>query len=124
MTLKVYREEGGLAGLYRGTIPTAIGVAPFVALNFYLYERFRLYALPPEIEHDASESRAVLTKLGCGALAGGLSQTITYPFDVIRRKMQVRMRPIGYHPVDSKVIYARIIGLGSDILAPSLLSCP
>ena len=25
----------------------------------------------------------------CGALAGSISQTITYPFDVLRRKMQV-----------------------------------
>jgi solute carrier family 25 phosphate transporter 23/24/25/41 len=76
-------------GLYRGCIPTAAGVAPFVALNFALYERFRLYALPPELEETVGEGQSVATKLACGALAGGLSQTITYPFDVIRRKMQV-----------------------------------
>ena len=28
-------------------------------------------------------------KLACGALAGSISQTITYPMDVLRRKMQV-----------------------------------
>ena len=28
-------------------------------------------------------------KLLCGALAGSISQTLTYPFDVLRRKMQV-----------------------------------
>lgn len=30
MTLKVMREEGGLRALYRGLIPTAMGVAPYV----------------------------------------------------------------------------------------------
>lgn len=34
MTLKVFREEGGLRGLYRGIGPTAAGVAPYVGLNF------------------------------------------------------------------------------------------
>lgn len=30
MTLRVVREEGGVRALYRGLIPTAMGVAPYV----------------------------------------------------------------------------------------------
>ncbi len=30
MTLKVFREEGGFRALYRGLVPTAMGVAPYV----------------------------------------------------------------------------------------------
>ena len=30
MTLKVMREEGGVRALYRGLVPTAMGVAPYV----------------------------------------------------------------------------------------------
>lgn len=30
-----------------------------------------------------------IRKLVCGGLAGTISQTLTYPFDVLRRKMQV-----------------------------------
>ena len=30
MTLKVMRDEGGVRALYRGLIPTAMGVAPYV----------------------------------------------------------------------------------------------
>lgn len=30
MTLKVYRTEGGMKGLYRGMVATAVGVAPYV----------------------------------------------------------------------------------------------
>ncbi|KAJ7072350.1 mitochondrial carrier domain-containing protein [Mycena amicta] len=70
MTKKIVREEGGVRGLYRGIATTAFGVAPYVATNFAAYEYLE-------------------AKLACGALAGSISQTLTYPFDVLRRKMQV-----------------------------------
>ncbi|KAK0213068.1 mitochondrial carrier domain-containing protein [Desarmillaria ectypa] len=82
MTLKIVREEGGIRGLYRGLIATAVGVAPYVGINFAAYEFFRGTITPPG---KSSVSR----KLACGALAGSISQTLTYPFDVLRRKMQV-----------------------------------
>ena len=84
MTTKVYREEGGVRGLYRGCVPTSVGVAPYVALNFYFYEAARKYISPL----DGSEP-SPLMKLACGALAGSISQTVTYPLDVLRRRMQV-----------------------------------
>ena len=84
MTTKVYLEEGGLRGLYRGCVPTSVGVAPYVALNFYFYEAARKYISP----EDGSEPSALM-KLACGALAGSISQTVTYPLDVLRRRMQV-----------------------------------
>ncbi|KAF8606138.1 mitochondrial carrier [Ceratobasidium sp. AG-I] len=83
MTLKVAREEGGIRGLYRGLIPTAVGVAPYVGINFAAYERLRQIITPDGGEYGAPR------KLLCGALAGSISQTLTYPFDVLRRKMQV-----------------------------------
>ena len=30
MMVLVYKEEGGIRGLYRGMVPTAVGVAPYV----------------------------------------------------------------------------------------------
>jgi solute carrier family 25 (mitochondrial phosphate transporter), member 23/24/25/41 len=100
MTLKVMREEGGVRGLYRGLVATAVGVAPYVGINFAAYEALRGLVTPPG-------KSTVPRKLTCGALAGALlsltvlwclftkvllgsiSQTLTYPFDVLRRKMQV-----------------------------------
>lgn len=82
MTLKIVREEGGVRALYRGLVTTAVGVAPYVGINFAAYEALRGVITPPG---KSSISR----KLACGALAGSISQTITYPFDVLRRKMQV-----------------------------------
>jgi len=82
MTLKVMREEGGVRGLYRGLVATAIGVAPYVGINFAAYEALRGIITPPG-------QTSTVRKLMCGALAGSISQTLTFPFDVLRRKMQV-----------------------------------
>ncbi|KAK2464317.1 hypothetical protein APHAL10511_003774 [Amanita phalloides] len=82
MTLKIMREEGGLRALYRGLVTTAVGVAPYVGINFAAYEGLRGIITPPG-------KATIPRKLACGALAGSISQTLTYPFDVLRRKMQV-----------------------------------
>ena len=34
-----------------------------------------------------------MTKLACGGMAGAIAQTITYPLDVLRRRMQVASMP-------------------------------
>ena len=82
MTAKIMREEGGVRALYRGLVTTALGVAPYVGINFAAYEVLRVALTPPGKSN-------VWRKLACGALAGSISQTLTYPFDVLRRKMQV-----------------------------------
>jgi hypothetical protein len=33
---------------------------------------------------------SIWTRLGCGAAAGSVGQTVAYPFDVARRRLQVR----------------------------------
>lgn len=65
MTLKVMREEGGVRGLYRGLVTTAVGVAPYVGINFAAYEALRGLVTPPG-------KTTVPRKLTCGALAGAL----------------------------------------------------
>lgn len=86
MMVLIYTTEGGLRALYRGIVPTAVGVAPYVVrtsclmscfmisamkskcvvqgINFAAYEWLRQIITPPGREHHAWQ------KLGCGALAG------------------------------------------------------
>ncbi|XP_042062148.1 mitochondrial carrier protein CoAc1-like [Salvia splendens] len=78
---KVY-TEGGVRGLYRGIGPTLIGILPYAGLKFYVYEELKRHV--PE-EHQKS----IAMRLSCGAIAGVLGQTLTYPLDVVRRQMQV-----------------------------------
>lgn len=102
MTLKVMREEGGFLALYRGMVPTAVGVAPYVGINFAAYEGLRGVITPPE-------NTTVARKLACGALAGAISQTLTYPFDVLRRKMQVRGMGTALGPQYNGALHALVM---------------
>lgn len=63
MTKKIVREEGGVRALYRGLVTTAVGVAPYVGINFAAYEFLRGVITPPGKSN-------VGRKLSCGALAG------------------------------------------------------
>ncbi|CAK9312451.1 unnamed protein product [Citrullus colocynthis] len=83
--VRVYRT-GGARGLYRGVGPTLTGILPYAGLKFYVYEKLKSHV--PE-EHQSS----IVMRLSCGALAGLLGQTFTYPLDVVRRQMQVGDMP-------------------------------
>ncbi|KAI1612489.1 solute carrier family 25 [Exophiala viscosa] len=88
----MYKTEGGVAGLYRGIIPTIAGVAPYVGLNFMVYESVRHYFTEP-----GEKNPAWYRKLAAGAISGAVAQTCTYPFDVLRRRFQINsMSGMGY----------------------------
>lgn len=88
----MYKTEGGMLALYRGIIPTVAGVAPYVGLNFMIYESVRLYMTP-----DGQANPSVVGKLTAGAVSGALAQTCTYPLDVLRRRFQINtMSGMGY----------------------------
>ncbi|PKS07451.1 hypothetical protein jhhlp_006055 [Lomentospora prolificans] len=90
--IHMYKTEGGFFALYRGIIPTVAGVAPYVGLNFMVYEVVRKY-LTPEGEQNPNAVR----KLLAGAISGAVAQTFTYPFDVLRRRFQINtMSGLGY----------------------------
>lgn len=76
MTLKIMREEGGVRGLYRGLVTTAVGVAPYVGINFAAYELLRSVITPPGKNN-------VVRKLSCGALAGEYTSFLTRWFVVM-----------------------------------------
>ncbi|KAK8566705.1 hypothetical protein V6N13_002398 [Hibiscus sabdariffa] len=78
---RVYKEAG-IRGLYRGVGPTLVGILPYAGLKFYVYEVLKTH-VPEE------QRKSIVMHLSCGAVAGLLGQTFTYPLDVVRRQMQV-----------------------------------
>jgi solute carrier family 25 phosphate transporter 23/24/25/41 len=74
LMVSMYKNEGGWTALYRGIIPTIAGVAPYVGLNFMVYESMR-QMFTPEGDKDPS----AVGKLAAGATAGAIAQTCTYP---------------------------------------------
>ncbi|KAJ3158343.1 hypothetical protein HK101_001328 [Irineochytrium annulatum] len=107
----VVRDEGGLMALYRGLSASLVGVIPYMAINMALYESLRaesrrrwphLETLTPNPSSTSQDPQPALSSAspghilhlnlvrgGCGAMAGGVAQTATYPIEVIRRRMQV-----------------------------------
>lgn len=79
----IYRAKG-IVGLYKGLPATLMGIAPYVAINFAVFDKLKRKFLP-----DKKSKYFDLTNLGLGALAGGIASAITYPTDVIRRRMQL-----------------------------------
>jgi len=90
-------HEGGTRGLYQGIIPSFLGMAPYAGLSFSSFEMLKTLALdtfPDYLGTPCPQTAGGLVlimpaKLVCGGLAGAVAQTISYPFDVVRRQMQL-----------------------------------
>jgi len=81
-------KENGVRGLYRGLWPSLVGVFPYIGIDFAVYETLRTH-LPPSCKNERGEtSRTAL--FVCGAVAGVVGQTVAYPLDLVRRRLQVQ----------------------------------
>lgn len=92
--IDIGKNEGGIKGLYRGLTPTLCHVIPYAGLNFYCFERVKSFFLTksPDYFGERKNNQVVLSvpgKLIAGGIAGSVAQTIAYPFDVCRRRMQL-----------------------------------
>ena len=94
----IFREEGVL-GLYRGIGPTLAGILPYAGLKFYVYQSLKQYYWAQKSDTPAASVENVVNSpqrlpvpvmLTFGAGAGLVAQTLTYPLDVVRRRMQVQ----------------------------------
>ncbi|RWV94501.1 hypothetical protein GW17_00042957, partial [Ensete ventricosum] len=84
--------------MVRGRITVQI---PYVGLNFAVYESLKDWLVksnPYGLVEDSELS--VVTRLACGAVAGTVGQTVAYPLDVIRRRMQM----VGWKDAASSVV--------------------
>lgn len=89
---EIYRDEG-LRGFFRGIAPTLLNAGPGMGIYFLTYEAIR----PPDIKKGEDESRRVIPRLPWGFdkfLVGGASsliaKTVVFPFDLVRKRMQVQ----------------------------------
>jgi solute carrier family 25 phosphate transporter 23/24/25/41 len=85
--LSIFRDltkNEGIRGLYGGIGATLIAVAPFVGLQQASYDVLKMTTID---NGWASPSVGMFT--ACGVTSGIIAQTIVYPLDVIRRRIQV-----------------------------------
>lgn len=72
------------------SVSLSLPQVPYVGLNFAVYESLKDWLIksrPFGLVQDSELS--VTTRLACGAAAGTIGQTVAYPLDVIRRRMQM-----------------------------------
>ncbi|KAG5249417.1 mitochondrial adenine nucleotide transporter ADNT [Salix suchowensis] len=85
----VLMEEGPRA-LYKDWVPSVIGVIPYVGLNFAVYESLKDWLVKTKPFGLVEDNElGVARRLACGAAAGTVGQTVAYPLDVIRQRMQM-----------------------------------
>jgi len=75
--------EGGIKGLYRGITPTLLGILPYSGVAFTINEQAKR-----QIIHITGRDPTTIERMQCGALAGLVAQSMTYPLEVTRRRMQ------------------------------------
>lgn len=76
--------KDGYLALYRGCLPSIIGIVPYAGVTFFTYETAkRLHH-----EYTGKKEPHHLQRMAFGALAGLLGQSASYPLDVVRRRMQ------------------------------------
>ncbi|XP_041921137.1 solute carrier family 25 member 16 [Alosa pseudoharengus] len=93
----IYLKEGGFSGFYRGLTPTIIGMAPYAGFSFFTFGTLKSMGLahaPELVGRPSLDNPDVLVlkphvNLLCGGIAGAIAQTISYPLDVARRRMQL-----------------------------------
>jgi solute carrier family 25 phosphate transporter 23/24/25/41 len=81
--------ENGIRSLFKGYVPTLLSLSPFIAINFAAFDTLKTYFLPKGVDKKHMGNHT-LSVLGCGAGAGLFAQSICFPLDTIRRRMQMK----------------------------------
>jgi len=93
---KIIKFEG-IFGLYSGLIPTLFVAVPNFSISYTAFGSLKEYVLNNDIfislqkvDNESGEKKlGFYLTLMCGAVSGMLAALVTYPFDTIRRRMQV-----------------------------------
>lgn len=83
--LQTMVKEGGVAGLWRGNAMNVLKIAPESAIKFAAYEQIKRL-----IKGDSKEALSIYERFFAGAIAGGVSQTIIYPLEVLKTRLALR----------------------------------
>lgn len=73
--------------LYNGLNMSIIGFAPYNSLNFMIYEFLKKEIINNK---DYDNINKLTKQLICGGLSGSLAVSVTYPTDLIRRRLQLQ----------------------------------
>ncbi|KAG0331241.1 hypothetical protein BG004_001761 [Podila humilis] len=98
--------EMKITNFYRGFLCTVLGMIPYAGVSFFTHDVMQEFCrehLPWTLKPNHHQNRGLpdkngdyrrpelrtVAELACGGIAGAISQTSSYPLEVLRRKMQV-----------------------------------
>ncbi|KAI0519025.1 hypothetical protein KFK09_006464 [Dendrobium nobile] len=85
VALNMFREEG-VSSFYGGLGPSLIGIAPYIALNFCIFDLMKK-SLPEKYRKRPE------TSLITAMVSASLATLMCYPLDTVRRQMQMKGSP-------------------------------
>lgn len=100
-TVEAIAPRTGLTNFYRGFSPTLLGMLPYAGISFLTHDTVSDLLRRPSISQYTTLPRTQKLPAGkpaplrswaelcAGGIAGLISQTASYPLEVIRRRMQV-----------------------------------
>nr|GMC97631.1 probable envelope ADP,ATP carrier protein, chloroplastic [Ipomoea batatas]GMC99700.1 probable envelope ADP,ATP carrier protein, chloroplastic [Ipomoea batatas] len=85
VALNMLKEEG-IASFYNGLGPSLIGIAPYIAVNFCVFDLVKK-SLPEKYQ------KSTQTSLVTGLISATVATLTCYPLDTVRRQMQMKGTP-------------------------------
>lgn len=85
VALNMLREEG-MASFYNGLGPSLLGIAPYIAVNFCIFDLVKK-SLPEKYQKRPETSMAT------ALVSATLATLMCYPLDTVRRQMQMKGSP-------------------------------
>lgn len=91
-------------GLFQGLLPTIIGIIPYAGTSWCVKQQ--LHEIFPLIMHRKSK---VFENLIMNSIAGLVAQFVTYPLDILRRRMQMAIIEEGKQPLTIRSMLRELI---------------
>ena len=92
----VYRQ-GGVRGLFKGASHSAVWAAAYYGAQFFTYDTAKAMLVEDLRRRGQAPVIDTPTSLALGALSGVSAVTLAYPYELVRRKLQVQ--GLGGRPV-------------------------
>eukprot|EP00002_Diphylleia_rotans_P024017 TRINITY_DN4733_c0_g1_i1.p1 TRINITY_DN4733_c0_g1~~TRINITY_DN4733_c0_g1_i1.p1 ORF type:complete len:230 (-),score=31.24 TRINITY_DN4733_c0_g1_i1:411-1100(-) len=84
-SIKTIIRNEGYGAFVKGIWPTLLGIIPYAGINYFTFESLKIIAP----KKPGSDALTLSSSLICGSLSSLVGQTVTYPLDVVRRRMQL-----------------------------------
>ncbi|KAF7845370.1 putative envelope ADP,ATP carrier protein, chloroplastic [Senna tora] len=118
VALGMLRDEG-FASFYYGLGPSLIGIAPYIAVNFCVFDLMKK-SLPEKYQKRTE------TSLLTAVLSASLATLTCYPLDTVRRQMQIKGTPYKtvFDALTGIVAQDGVIGLYRGFVPNALKNLP